>query len=258
MELWAAPLDVTVLSVSLATYRADVFADARFRGSPTFHPGCLQLMQRGVSPRALMGEGWRLLHIYLPQSLLMRVVEEDFNASSAPELLDPIGRRDPALSPLGLSIAREVEGPGPPSALLVDSLGCAVAVNLVRGWSNLDKRSRNQVNNAGQLAPWQIKRAIEWLAGSLSEEIRLADLARETCLSSFYFARAFKASTGVPPHRYLVQLRITKARELLEATNLPIGEIAAQVGYDDPSYLARLFRREVGLAPSAYRQERRR
>ncbi|MFX8016085.1 helix-turn-helix transcriptional regulator, partial [Acinetobacter baumannii] len=59
-------------------------------------------------------------------------------------------------------------------------------------------------------------------------------------------------------HRFLVKLRIDKARELLESTDLPIIEIAAQVGYDDPSYLARLFRREVGVTPAAYRRERRR
>ncbi|MGL1409763.1 helix-turn-helix domain-containing protein, partial [Vibrio parahaemolyticus] len=47
-----------------------------------------------------------------------------------------------------------------------------------------------------------------------------------------------------------------RARELLESTDLPIIEIAAQVGYDDPSYLARLFRREVGVTPAAYRRER--
>ncbi len=78
---------------------------------------------------------------------------------------------------------------------------------------------------------------------------------RPVCLR--FISRAFKTSTGVPPHRYLVQLRIKKARKLLETIDPPISEIAAQVGYDDPSYLARLFRREVGKTPAAYRRERR-
>jgi AraC-like DNA-binding protein len=73
MELCSAPLDVTVLSVALGTHGADVFAAQRLRGSLKFRHGDLQLMQRGVSPRAAMGEGWRMLHSYLPQSLLMPI-----------------------------------------------------------------------------------------------------------------------------------------------------------------------------------------
>jgi AraC family transcriptional regulator len=257
-EIWSELLDVTVLAVALGTYRADVFADGRFRGSPDFRHGDLQLMQRGVSPRAAMGEGWRLLHIYLPHSLLTRAVEEDQGIASATEFLDPIGRRDPALSALGLALAREIESACPPSPLLVDGLGCAAAVHLVRRWSNTGSRLSAANAKCASLTHWQLRRSTDLLASAVGEGVRLDDLARQANLSPFHFARAFKASTGVPPHRYLVQLRIEKARELLEASDLLIGEIAARVGYDDPGYFARLFRREVGATPAQYRQERRR
>jgi transcriptional regulator GlxA family with amidase domain len=54
-----------------------------------------------------------------------------------------------------------------------------------------------------------------------------------------------------------MNLRLQRARELLEITDLPMSEIAAHVGYDDPSYLARLFRRHFGTTPVSYRRERR-
>lgn len=62
---------------------------------------------------------------------------------------------------------------------------------------------------------------------------------------------------GVDPTAQFLGLAERWARELLETNGLPIGEIATQVGYDDPSYLARLFRREVGTTPARYRRERR-
>jgi AraC family transcriptional regulator len=108
----------------------------------------------------------------------------------------------------------------------------------------------------GGLAPWQISRIDAFLSDAPEQSITLDALAGQVGLSPFHFARAFKASKGVPPHRYLVQLRIDRARDLLESTDLPIIEISAKVGYDDPSYLARLFRREVGITPAAYRRER--
>jgi AraC family transcriptional regulator len=100
-----------------------------------------------------------------------------------------------------------------------------------------------------------VERIVELLSADLSAEIDLTTMAATAALSPFHFSRAFQAATGVPPYRYLVQLRVERARALLEATDLPISEIAAQVGYDDPSYLARLFRREVGAAPAVYRRE---
>ena len=143
--------------------------------------------------------------------------------------------------------------------LRIEALSVDVGIRLIRCWSNLTVIKRaNASSLTRQLAPWQLKRAQEFLVGDLAEDPALADLATSVGLSPYHFARAFKASTGTPPHQYLVNLRVMKARELLEATDLPIREVAAQVGYDDPSYLARLFRREVGTTPAAYRRERRR
>lgn len=111
---------------------------------------------------------------------------------------------------------------------------------------------------AGNRAGEQFAKANELMAiNSLPADPSLAQLAGTARLSKYHFVRAFKASTGLPPHRYLVQLRIDRARILLETTNLSITEIAAQVGYDDPGYLARLFRGHFGMTPAKYRRDRR-
>jgi AraC family transcriptional regulator len=85
----------------------------------------------------------------------------------------------------------------------------------------------------------------------------LAELAALVDLSAEHFCRAFKASTGLPPHAWFVAHRVERARELLDSTNLPVEEVAAQVGYAEPSHFARMFRRTHGRSPTQYRRERR-
>lgn len=109
----------------------------------------------------------------------------------------------------------------------------------------------------GGLASWQERRTTEYLADNLAEDVTLDTLAGVAGLSTFHFARQFKLSTGLPPYAYLRRLRCERAKELLTGTDLPVTEIAAQVGYETPQASARMFRAEVGASPSRYRRERR-
>jgi AraC family transcriptional regulator len=109
----------------------------------------------------------------------------------------------------------------------------------------------------GGLAPWQARRVTDYLHAHLAKDISLAELAAVADLSSYHFARAFKTSLGAPPHAYHSRLRIQRAKALLTETNLPVTEVAAEVGYDAPQTLARVFRRETGLTPTDFRRRRR-
>jgi len=106
----------------------------------------------------------------------------------------------------------------------------------------------------GGLAPWQLKRAQSVIEDRLADELSLSMLADELGLSPFHFARAFRKSTGMPPHQYLVQRRVLRACRLLETTRASITDIACAVGFGDPSYFARTFARQIGLSPRDYRQ----
>ncbi len=125
-------------------------------------------------------------------------------------------------------------------------------------WAELLREARTPVRLArGGLAPWQVRRCTDYLTEHACENVGLEELAALVCLSPFHFARAFKQSTGVPPHRYQLSLRIERAKALLELTDAPVTAIALDVGYDSSQALARLFRREVGVSPSDYRRGRR-
>jgi AraC-like DNA-binding protein len=70
----------------------------------------------------------------------------------------------------------------------------------------------------GGLAPWQTRRCIEYLSEHAGHDVGLERLAALVSLSPFHFARASKHSTGLPPHRYQLNLRIARAKELLQTT----------------------------------------
>jgi AraC family transcriptional regulator len=120
----------------------------------------------------------------------------------------------------------------------------------------LNLTKRNVVQSRGGLATWQLRRTTEYIEARLEEPITLLELAALVRLSPFHFARAFKASTGHPPHRYHMEMRINRSKVLLRTTGLPITEIALGLGYDSPQTFARVFRQIVGCTPSDWRRDR--
>ncbi len=137
---------------------------------------------------------------------------------------------------------------GAPSRLLAQAAGCEILAELCR----LGGAPFAQVR--GGLAPWAERRCVDMLRARHSEDIGLDELAAEAGLSPFHFARMFKQSVGVPPRVYLTQLRLENACELLEQTDLPITEIALEVGYSSNQVLARVFMKHRNISPTDYRR----
>jgi AraC-like DNA-binding protein len=99
-----------------------------------------------------------------------------------------------------------------------------------------------------------VRRALEHLRDRLDAEVTLDGLADHAGIDKFHLCRAFRAQVGLPPHAYLTQLRIMRAKELLAAGVKP-SEVAPRVGLYDQSQLTRHFRRIVGTTPGAYARE---
>ncbi len=93
-----------------------------------------------------------------------------------------------------------------------------------------------------------------YLREHLAEQIRIKHLASLVALSPFYFVRTFKAHVGVPPHQYLMRVRLERASELLAETSLSVTQICHRVGFGSLSHFINTFRRHTGLSPLAFRQ----
>jgi AraC family transcriptional regulator len=104
------------------------------------------------------------------------------------------------------------------------------------------------------LAPWQRARITSYVDANLAKRLSTAELAALVRLSTSHFCRAFKASLGCSPHEYVIQCRIVRAKMLMLETGISLAQIAAECGLADQAHLCRLFRRRVGISPSAWRR----
>lgn len=109
------------------------------------------------------------------------------------------------------------------------------------------------VSRPGALAAWQLRQATDWMRAHLGLSISIADVAAQLKLSPSYFARAFRAATGQPPHQWLLQRRIELALQLLGQPSLPLGEIASLCGFADQAHFSRVFSARLGMPPSHWR-----
>jgi AraC family transcriptional regulator len=105
-----------------------------------------------------------------------------------------------------------------------------------------------KIQNGG-LPRVKMVRAVEYIQDGLDADLTVSGIAQAVGMSPDYFARLFKESTGQPPHQYVVEARVRKAKELLTTGQFTISEAAHQVGFVDQSHLTRHFKRVFGLAP---------
>jgi AraC family transcriptional regulator len=99
----------------------------------------------------------------------------------------------------------------------------------------------------------QLRRVTEFIEGNLGRALPLAELSAEAHLSQYHFARLFKESTGIPPHRFVVRRRIERACALLIEGHLSIDAIARAVGFRTRSHFSMVFHRHTGSPPTVYR-----
>jgi AraC family transcriptional regulator len=160
---------------------------------------------------------------------------------------------DQAIWDTALKLKAEVESSDPGSRQYAEALSLVLMHELSRLESTTSPAMRPF---RGGLPPWQRKRLVEFIEENLSEQISLATLAELANLSLFHFARAFKKSFGVSPHRYHSSRRIDHARLLLQRTALSVTEIGVQTGFRETSSFTRAFRGFTGFTPTEYRRRR--
>ena len=144
-------------------------------------------------------------------------------------------------------------------------------VHIVEEWygSRIARAAENQfspeIRNSFQAAAYQneadsshhdenVAQAQQWLQANLSSPVSIAELAEEMQLNPRTLNRRFKRATGMTPLSYLQSLRIAGAKDLLRHSNLPVGDIAWQLGVHDISYFSQFFRRHSGVTPLKYRE----
>jgi len=113
---------------------------------------------------------------------------------------------------------------------------------------NMSERSSNLY-----LINEQILKIIETMNKNFSQKQSIMDYAKTCSMSTCWFINNFKNYTGMTPQQYLTNIRLTKAKELLLSSSFNISEISSIVGYDNPFYFSRIFKKNTGYSPREYK-----
>ena len=189
--------------------------------------------------------------VAMDAAFVREIWETEFGRTGDFELKIAIGVRDLVIDHIGPLGRKELSEGGIGGRLYAESLGTALAVHLLRQYSTSPTA---QLIHKGGLAAKPLQRVIEYINEHLQDDLSLFELARTAKLSPHYFATVFKASTGISPHRYVIERRIDRARDLLRRGDKTISEIACAVGFASQSHLTANFRRAMGVTPRKFRQ----
>jgi AraC family transcriptional regulator len=229
--------------------------DLRYEGVKRHRPppaGSVSVVPAGTPTRW----SWRgtkgSLHVYLEPGLVGRVAAEEFGLDPARWVLPPLDALGlPHLRAAMSAVDAELTTGDARGRLAAESLANVLAVHLIR---HLSVPGRPERGRDGALPLGRLRAVVEYIEEYLDGCPSLEQLAAVARLSAYHFARQFKAATGLPPHQYVIQRRIERAKQLLQGgAALSLAEVALRAGFSDQSQLSRHFKRLVGVTPGRFR-----
>jgi len=222
-------------------------------------PGELCIAGAGGAPTEMCwrsrgrGSTIQVVELYVDPAALCK------DGGRAPLVLEPTWQvsRDRLLSELLRAVAAELEQPDSEEQAFGELATTLFAAQLERAHGRGGRGHAPSKPVRGGLTPFALNRVREYVSAHLASTIRLDSLATLAGLSSFHFARAFKVSTGLSPHAFVLHCRIAEAKRLLAGTRLPIADIARRTGFGTTGQLSTRFRAWTGTTPSAFRSQAR-
>jgi AraC family transcriptional regulator len=240
---------IVVLQLKAIPY-IEQFLGSKKVSSGSYPIGAVSAIDLQDRPGLLLPNPFDALIIYVTQAALDEVAYAH-QAPRVDRLAWQLGTHDPIVYNLAQPLLYSLDHPGRTSKIFLDYILLALNSHFVSSYGGVETSAPRF---RGGLSPWQMRRATEVLEAHLDGKIALQQVA-ETCdLSVSHFARAFKKSFRKPPHHWLTERRVDRARDLMTNSRLPLAEIAARCGFGDQSALNRSFKRIHGVSPGIWRR----
>lgn len=216
----------------------------------TIAPGGLFILPAGHQFSVELGGSLSTIHIYIRARFVAEAAQELFKGTDNDiEIVPRLGVHDPLIEHAAYAVC-ELMVDRSESDWAVEGLARTIALRLLRAHSTLSQMNEP---SASGLSADRLRRVQNFIRANLGKGISLSDMADAVALSPVHFSRQFKRSIGQTPHQFLLAERVMQAKRLLHG-DLPIAEIAYQCGFSHQEHLTKLFRRELGITPGAYRK----
>ncbi len=210
--------------------------------------GSLDIVPEGM-PLGVYGcDETEFIMLALEPAFVQQVANESGMSDS--ELVRHLSIRDPQIEHIAFALKSELDAGCPSGRVYGDGLAVALAARLLRTYSAQVAGSHN--SNALMTA-YTLRRVTDYIEDNLTKDLTLAQIAGVAHMSPHYFSRAFRKSTGIPPHRYVIDRRIEKAKRLLSNNHLPLVEVGLSAGFQNQSHFTTLFHKRTGVTPKVYR-----
>lgn len=246
--------DCHVVKIVLRTMNIRFSVSGRTVRDGLTTPGTVHVTEPAVPVRCLFRGLYDVLHLYVPNTLIAECARE-MPGQQAPALRsEAVPRKDMVLDSLGRALLEADRVGGSFGHTYADCISLAIVARLLASASGLDPSERSR--GSSKLAPWRLKRAIDYVEARLDEPVSLADIASSVGLTRMHFAAQFRAATGLRPHEYLLRRRIERAQEMLVGTGMSLVDVALSVGFQTQSHFTSVFKRYAGQPPRAWRESR--
>jgi AraC family transcriptional regulator len=207
-------------------------------------PGELCVLPAGVSGQWTMEAPADSLVLRL-SPLLVKETAHDLRLKPAHARIAPAwGIRDPHLEHIGWLLSAERAAGYPCGRIFVDSLAVAIAGRLLQ---RSGRTTGAPHLSRGQLPKWRLRAVCDYIEANLDRDLSLEELANIAGLSVSHFKPLFRQAMGLPVHRYVVERRVERARQLLLRGERSLSDIAVEAGFCHQTHMARCLRRVLGI-----------
>ncbi|HTK09421.1 MAG TPA: AraC family transcriptional regulator [Ktedonobacteraceae bacterium] len=224
------------------------------------HEGDWFLLPAGVEPYALRWKSLstdplKTIQLHLSADLFAHTVQQVVDRDPTRVMVqERTGFQDPLLTQLAFSLQHELQHPESASLgkLYAETAAQMLATHLLSHYATTNAFIQ-EYNR--KLSSRQLRRLTIFIQDHLSQNLSLEILAQQVGFSPYHFARLFRQTTGESPHQFVLQQRLTAAERLLKETDLPLVQVASEIGIPNQSHFTQAFKRHRGMTPLIYRRE---
>jgi AraC family transcriptional regulator len=240
-----------VVKIVLRTMHIRFSVSGRTVQDGVITPGSVHVTEPAMPVRCLFRGPYDVLHLYVPNTLIAEYVR-DIPGHHAPVFRSQaVPRKDMTLDSLGRALLEANRVGGAFGQTYADCISMAIVARLLASANGVTAFGRSR---GSKLAPWRLKRALDYVESRLDEPVSLAEVAYSAGLTRMHFAAQFRAATGLRPHEYLLRRRIERAQEMLLGSAMSLVDVALSVGFQTQSHFTSVFKRYSGQPPRAWRE----
>lgn len=201
----------------------------------------------GRPHQASWNDGGELTTIMLKPAFLRSLASAD--GAYDYQMVAQFAGVDPFIWHMARSIEQQLRLRGQLQKTYLESAAVLIGQHLLNAYCALPRADAR----IGGLPRHKVRRAIDFIRANYRDNIGFRDIAGQLDMSPYHFARMFKQSTGESPHQFIMRCRIEAAKQMLVGGDMPIADIAFEVGYKSQSYFTTRFAQLAGVTPAAFR-----